>query len=140
MVGIAGTLLRTVFKGTVNRMINGYLLRDVINKINGIHFNSTEEIHTLGRLYESMLKEMRDAAGDSGEFYTPRAVVRLMVEVTNPRLGEVILDPACGTGGFLTESYAHLEKQCKTVQDRETLQKKSIIGVRPSHFPICWPR
>jgi type I restriction enzyme M protein len=128
-------VIATVFKGTVNRMINGYLLRDVINKINGIHFNSSEEIHTLGRLYESMLKEMRDAAGDSGEFYTPRAVVRFMVEVTNPRLGEVILDPACGTGGFLTESYAHLEKQCKTVQDRETLQKKSILGGEAKSLP-----
>src|SRR4051794_39692522 len=94
-------VVATVFKGTINRMINGYLLRDVINKINGIHFNSTEEIHTLGRLYESMLREMRDAAGDSGEFYTPRPVVRFMVQVTDPRLGEVMLDPACGTGGFL---------------------------------------
>jgi type I restriction enzyme M protein len=124
-----------VFKGTVNRMINGYLLRDVINKINGIHFNSSEEIHTLGRLYESMLKEMRDAAGDSGEFYTPRAVVRLMVEVTNPRLGEVVLDPACGTGGFLVETYAHLEKQCKTVQQRETLQTRSILGGEAKSLP-----
>lgn len=128
-------VIATVFKGTVNRMINGYLLRDVINKINGIHFSSSEEIHTLGRLYESMLKEMRDAAGDSGEFYTPRAVVRLMVEVTNPRLGEVVLDPACGTGGFLTESYAHLEKQCKTVKDRETLQSRSILGGEAKSLP-----
>src|SRR5213075_318556 len=100
-----------------------------VNKVNGIHFNSTEEIHTLGHLYESMLKEMRDAAGDSGEFYTPRAVVRFMVAVTNPRLGETILDPACGTGGFLVESFAHLEKQCKTVQDRQLLQTRAIFGV-----------
>jgi type I restriction enzyme M protein len=128
-------VIATVFKGTVNRMINGYLLRDVINKINGIHFSSSEEIHTLGRLYESMLKEMRDAAGDSGEFYTPRAVVRLMVEVTNPQLGEVVLDPACGTGGFLTEAYAHLEKQCKTVKDRETLQTKSVLGGEAKPLP-----
>src|SRR5216110_3298916 len=101
-------VIATVFKGTVNRMINGYLLRDVINKLNAIHFTSSEEIHTLGHLYESMLKEMRDAAGDSGEFYTPRAVVRFMVAVTNPQLGEVVLDPACGTGGFLVETYRHL--------------------------------
>ena len=82
-------VIATVFKGTINRMINGYLLRDVINKVSDIHFTSSDEIHTLGHLYESMLKEMRDAAGDSGEFYTPRAVVRFMVEVMNPRLGEV---------------------------------------------------
>jgi type I restriction enzyme M protein len=124
-----------VFKGTVNRMINGYLLRDVINKINSIHFNSNDEIHTLSRLYESLLKEMRDSAGDSGEFYTPRAVVRFMVEVTNPRLGETILDPACGTGGFLVESYSHLEKQCKKVEDRKILQNSSIYGGEAKPLP-----
>jgi type I restriction enzyme M protein len=129
-------VIATVFKGTINRMINGYLLRDVINKINGVHFNSTEEIHTLGRLYESMLREMRDAAGDSGEFYTPRPVVKFMVEVIDPKLGEVVLDPACGTGGFLTESFEHLQKQCKTVQDRTTLQQKSLVGGEAKPLPF----
>jgi type I restriction enzyme M protein len=124
-----------VFEGTVNRMINGYLLREVVNKLDGIHFNSSEEMHTLGRLYESMLREMRDAAGDSGEFYTPRPVVRLMVEVTDPRLGETVLDPAAGTGGFLVEAFAHLGKQAKTVRDKETLQKRSIFGGEPKPLP-----
>ena len=72
-------VIATVFRGVQNRMVSGYLLRDVINKIYGIHFTSSDELHTLGALYESMLREMRDAAGDSGEFYTPRAVVRFMV-------------------------------------------------------------
>ncbi len=128
-------VVATVFKGTLNRMINGYLLRDVINKLNDIHFTSSDEIHTLGHLYESMLKEMRDAAGDSGEFYTPRAVVRFMVEVTHPRLGEKVLDPASGTGGFLVESYLHLEKQCKTVEHRRALQTESIFGVEAKPLP-----
>ena len=128
-------VIATVFKGTINRMINGYLLRDVINKVSDIHFTSSDEIHTLGHLYESMLKEMRDAAGDSGEFYTPRAVVRFIVEVMNPRLGEVILDPACGTGGFLVESFKHLEKQCKTVEDRQILQTQSIFGGEAKSLP-----
>ncbi|MEO6667202.1 MAG: class I SAM-dependent DNA methyltransferase, partial [Nitrospiria bacterium] len=128
-------VIATVFKGTINRMINGYLLRDVINKIDRIHFTSSDEIHTLGHLYESLLKEMRDAAGDSGEFYTPRAVVRFMVEVTDPRLGETVLDPACGTGGFLVEAYRHLEKQCKTVQDRKLLQTQSIVGGEAKSLP-----
>ena len=66
-------VIARVFEGTVNRMMSGYLLRDVINKVNDIHFTSQDEIHTLGHLYETMLREMRDAAGDSGEFYTPRA-------------------------------------------------------------------
>ena len=128
-------VIATVFKGTINRMINGYLLRDVINKVSDIHFTSSDEIHTLGHLYESMLKEMRDAAGDSGEFYTPRPVVRFMVDVMNPRLGEVILDPACGTGGFLLESFKHLEKECETVEDRQILQNQSIFGGEAKPLP-----
>src|SRR3989449_9267035 len=117
-------------------MINGYLRPDVSNRINGIHFNSTEEIHTLGRLYESMLREMRDAAGDSGEFYTPRPVVRFMVQVTDPKLGDVVLDPACGTGGFLTESFEHLQKQYKTAQHRIMLQQKSLLGGEAKPLPF----
>jgi type I restriction enzyme M protein len=128
-------VIATVFKGTINRMINGYLLRDVINKINGIHFTSSEEIHVLGSLYESMLKEMRDAAGDSGEFYTPRPVVRFMVTVMNPQLGETVLDPATGTGGFLVESFLHIKKQCKTVKDERTLQRETIFGCEPKPLP-----
>jgi len=128
-------VIATVFQGVQNRMISGYLLRDVVNKIAGIHFTSSDELHTLGALYESMLREMRDAAGDSGEFYTPRAVVRLMVEVTDPRLGETVLDPASGTGGFLVETYKHLGKQVKTVADRKILQERSILGGEPKPLP-----
>ena len=128
-------VIATVFKGVDNRMKSGYLLRDIINKVGGIHFTSSDELHTLGALYESMLREMRDAAGDSGEFYTPRAVVRFMVEVTDPRLGEIVLDPASGTGGFLVEAYNHLEKQVKTVADRRRLQNDTITGCEPKSLP-----
>lgn len=116
-------------------MLNGYLLRDVINKINQIHFTSTEEIHTLSHLYESLLKEMRDATGDAGEFYTPRAVVKFMVEAVNPRLGETVLDPACGTGGFLVESFEHIKKQCKTIEDHKKLQEETIFGGEAKSLP-----
>jgi type I restriction enzyme M protein len=128
-------VIATVFKGIDNRMKSGYLLRDIINKVADIHFTSSEELHTLGALYESMLREMRDAAGDSGEFYTPRAVVRFMVEVTDPRLGETVLDPASGTGGFLVEAYNHLEKQVKTVADRKRLQSETLAGCEPKSLP-----
>jgi type I restriction enzyme M protein len=128
-------VIATVFDGVNNRMISGYLMRDVINLVDGIHFDSSEEIHTLARLYESMLREMRDAAGDSGEFYTPRPVIQFMVAVADPQLGEVVLDPACGTGGFLAESFGHLEKQCKTVQDRKTLQERTIRGGEAKPLP-----
>jgi type I restriction enzyme M protein len=132
-------IIAIIFRGVDNRMKSGYLLRDVINKISGIHFTATDELHTLGALYESMLREMRDAAGDSGEFYTPRPVVRFMVEVTNPRLGERILDPASGTGGFLVEAYNYLEKQVKTVADRKNLQTASLFGceAKPLPYLLC---
>lgn len=110
-------------------------MRDVIDKVNGIHFTSSEELHTLGALYESMLREMRDAAGDSGEFYTPRAVVRLMVQVTDPRLGETVLDPAAGTGGFLVEAFAPLAAQVRTVAERRVLQTASLFGCEPKPLP-----
>jgi type I restriction enzyme M protein len=128
-------VIANVFEGVINRMISGYLMRDVINLVDGIHFDSSEEIHTLARLYESMLREMRDAAGDSGEFYTPRPVIQFMVAVTDPELGEVVLDPACGTGGFLAEVFAYLEKQCKTVQQRKVLQERSIRGGEAKPLP-----
>ena len=128
-------VIANVFQGVTNRMISGYLLRDVVNLVDGIHFSSAEEIHTLSRLYESMLREMRDAAGDSGEFYTPRPVVRFMVEATDPRLGETVLDPACGTGGFLVETYRHMEKQCKTVEHMQQLQEETIFGGEAKPLP-----
>ena len=124
-------VIARVFEGTVNRMVNGYLLRDVINKVNSVHFTSKDEIHTLGLLYESMLKEMRDSAGDSGEFYTPRPVVKFIVSVINPQLGETVLDPAAGTGGFLVEAFEHLKKQSKKAGDYKRLQRGTLHGIEP---------
>jgi type I restriction enzyme M protein len=128
-------VIGNVFKGVTNRMESGYLLRDVINKVSGIHFTASEEMHTLSRLYENMLREMRDAAGDSGEFYTPRPVVKFMVDVTRPKLGETVLDPACGTGGFLVESYDHLAAICKSVADRRVLQQETLFGQEAKPLP-----
>ena len=103
--------------------------------------HSSEEVHTLGHLYETLLREMRDAAGDSGEFYTPRPVVRFMVEVTDPRLGETVLDPACGTGGFLVEAFQHLERQAETVEERRILQERELLSAaRRSRCRTCCAR
>ncbi len=82
-----------------------------------------------------MLREMRDAAGDSGEFYTPRPVVRFMVAVTDPRLGETVLDPASGSGGFLVVAFTLLGYQVKTVADRKILQERSIFGCEAKTLP-----
>lgn len=132
-------VISKVFQGTINRMVNGYLLRDVINRVNDIHFTSKDEIHTLGRLYESMLREMRDAAGDSGEFYTPRSVVKFIVGAIDPALGETVLDPAAGTGGFLVEAFEHLKKQARRAEDYDRLQRGTLHGIeaKPLPYLLC---
>ena len=127
-------VIAKVFKDVTNRMTSGVLLWDVLDKVNEIHFDKSEEVNLLGTLYESMLKEMRDAAGDSGEFYTPRPVVRFMVKAIDPKLGETIFDPACGTGGFLVEAYEHLKQQC-SAQDWKILQQ-SITGGEAKSLPL----
>jgi type I restriction enzyme M protein len=107
--------------------------------VNGIHFTSTQEIFTLGHLYESILKEMRDAAGENGEFYTPRPVVQFIAAAVDPHLGETVLDPACGTGGFLAAAFEHLKKQCKTAEDHRRLQRESLFGIeaKPLPYLLC---
>ncbi|MFM9857402.1 HsdM family class I SAM-dependent methyltransferase [Pseudoxanthobacter sp. M-2] len=129
-------VVSAVFRDLRNYATSGYVLRDVINLINGIHFDSTEDIQTLGRMYETLLREMRDAAGQNGEFYTPRPVVRLMVEVMDPKLGEVVLDPSCGTGGFLAAAFDHMKPQASTVERREILQRKTLRGGEDSSLPF----
>lgn len=125
-----------VFSGVINRMINGYLLRDVINKVNEIHFDNQQELHALSLLYESLLKEMRDASGDAGEFYTPRPMVKFIVEVIAPQVGETVLDPACGTGGFLIETFNYLD--IKSTRDSD-IAKGTIIGgeAKPLPYLLC---
>lgn len=127
-------VLAAVFKETNNRMLSGYLLRDVVNKVNEINFASADDIHTMAHLYESMLREMRDAAGDSGEFYTPRPVIRFMVEQVDPQPGEVVLDPACGTGGFLVEALEHIRPMMRTAQQRRALER-DLRGIEKKPLP-----
>jgi len=116
-------IAREVFEGNHNYMKSGGNLRRVINKLNEIDFNISKERHVFGDIYEGILKELQ-SAGKSGEFYTPRAITQFLTEMIDPELGETVLDPACGTGGFLTCTIEHLNKQVKTVDDRKTLQKK----------------
>ena len=139
--GLAGTgshdprdVLAAVFRETYNRMLSGYLLRDVVNKVNEINFTSSDDIHTMAHLYESMLREMRDAAGDSGEFYTPRPIIRFIVQQVDPKVDEIILDPACGTGGFLVEALEHVAPQVKTAQQRRALHK-NLRGIEKKPLP-----
>ena len=128
-------LLRAAFEDAYNYMKSGTLLRQVINKLNeGINFNRTEDRHLFGEIYEQILRDLQ-SAGNEGEYYTPRAVTQFMVERTNPRLGEIIFDPACGTGGFLTCSLEHIRKhEVKTPADEQRLQE-SIRGVEKKPMP-----
>jgi type I restriction enzyme M protein len=129
-----GALLISVFDDAYNYMKTGTLLRQVINKINqDIDYNSVETRHLFGDIYEQILRDLQ-AAGNSGEYYTPRAVTQFAVDMVNPQLGEVILDPACGTGGFLTCAFEHMKKQVKTPTQLKSL-KNSIKGVEKKPLP-----
>lgn len=122
------TIIGVIFRGTYNRIRSGYILREVVDKLDNINFNSSDDIHSISLFYETMLKEMRDSAGDSGEFYTPRPVVRFIIDHLQPQLGESLLDPACGTGGFLVETYSRLKDAARTPELRQQLQD-NIHGI-----------
>ena len=128
-------VIRSVFEDAYNYMKSGQLIRQVINKIQeGVDFNKAQERHLFGDMYEQLLRDLQ-AAGNAGEFYTPRAVTAFMVQMVNPRLGEKVMDPACGTGGFLTCSIEHIRGQdVKTVEDELQLQE-SILGIEKKPMP-----
>ncbi|MBA6346784.1 MULTISPECIES: type I restriction-modification system subunit M [unclassified Colwellia] len=129
-----GYVVREAFSDAFNYMKNGTLLRQVINKLNEIDFTDSQERHLFGDLYEQILKDLQ-SAGNAGEFYTPRAVTRFMVNRVDPKLGESIMDPACGTGGFLACSFDHVkDNYVKTSADHQILQKQ-IHGVEKKQLP-----
>lgn len=120
------TIVREVFEGNNNYMKSGINIRKVLNKLNEIDFNIAKDRHAFGELYETILKGLQ-SAGKSGEFYTPRAITQFITETLDPKLGEKILDPACGTGGYLTCAIEHLKKQAKNVSDRKSIEK-NLMG------------
>ena len=129
-----GALLISVFDDAYNYMKNGTLLRQVINKINqDIDYNSVETRHLFGDIYEQILRDLQNA-GNAGEYYTPRAVTQFAIDMVDPQLGEIVLDPACGTGGFLTGAFEHMKKQVKKPTELKTL-KNSIRGVEKKPLP-----
>ncbi len=131
--GLAG-VVRGVFEDAFNYMKSGTLLRQVINKLEEIDFNRASDRHEFGDVYEKLLSDLQNA-GNAGEFYTPRAVTQFIVDQVDPKLGEAVLDPACGTGGFLTCAIKHVRsKYVKNAKDEAKLQA-SIYGVEKKPLP-----
>ncbi len=126
-------IVKSVFEDTYNYMKNGTLFRQVINEIDKINFNKKDDRHVFNDIYEAILKELQ-SAGSSGEYYTPRAITQFMVDMIDPQLGEMVLDPACGTGGFLTCAIDHVRTKANRPEDTEVLQK-SIRGVEKKPLP-----
>ncbi|MBB3283187.1 class I SAM-dependent DNA methyltransferase [Mitsuaria sp. BK037] len=128
-------VVRAVFEDAYNYMKSGQLIRQVLNKIQAaIDFNKAQERHAFGDMYEQLLRDLQ-SAGNAGEFYTPRPVTEFMVRMVDPKLDEKVLDPACGTGGFLTCSIEHKRRHyVKTPEDERTLQA-SIYGFEKKPLP-----
>ncbi len=134
-------VIADVFQEQKNFMTDGYGMKDLIQQINKLDFTSSEQFYLIGTVYEKMLLAMRDdSPGTFGEFYTPRPIIKFMIEIMNPSLKEkeTILDPACGTGGFLIESYNYLEKKVKGTADNEFLQKHCLSGIEPRPEPYLF--
>lgn len=133
-VGDPRDTLARVFQDTTNRMLSGPLLRQLVDQLDKIQFSSRDEMHTMAVLYETMLREMRDAAGDSGEFYTPRPLIRFIVDMVDPRPGESVLDPAVGTAGFLSEAYQHMTRGDVSASDVAAV-KQGLRGIEKKPMP-----
>jgi len=129
------TVIRSVFEDSYNYMKSGTLIRQVVNKLNdSIDLNDSKSRHTLGDVYEQILKGLQ-SAGNAGEYYTPRAVTQFIVDMVDPQLGEKILDPACGTGGFLTCAIEHVRSKYVKTPAQERKLQKSVFGVEKKPLP-----
>ena len=126
-------IVKAAFEDANNYMKDGVLLRQVINVVDEVDFNSPEDRHLFNDIYESILKDIQ-SAGNAGEFYTPRAATDFIAEILQPKLGERMADFACGTGGFLTSTLNILDKQRETVEDTEKYNN-AVFGIEKKAFP-----
>lgn len=128
--------IRSVFaERNVIVCASGYNLKDVLSIINGIDFHSQDDIFTVSQVYEELLRRLGSENRLAGEFYTPRPVVRFMVELIAPKIGETVYDPACGTCGFLAQAYLFMAKSECTLEHHKTLQKKTFFGQEKKPLP-----
>src|SRR5438105_2494388 len=127
-------VVRDVFEDAYNYMKSGQLMRQVVNKINQIDFNNLSERQHFGDIYEQLLNDLQNA-GNAGEYYTPRAVTAFMADRIDPHPGELLLDPACGTGGFLTCAMSHMRNRYVKRPEDETLMQASLRAVEKKPLP-----
>lgn len=132
--GRRALVIKNVFEDAYNYMKSGTLLRQVINKICEIDFNASGDRHTFGSIYEQILKDLQ-SAGNAGEFYTPRAVTTFIVNRIAPKLGETVLDPACGTGGFLSNIIEYKREHFVRSPADEALLQQTVFGVEKKALP-----
>ena len=112
-----------------------YNLKDILEIVDGIDFTNPDDIHTVSHIYEDLLRKLGQANRLAGEFYTPRPVIRFIVQVIDPQIGETVYDPACGTCGFPAEAYEHMRHQEQTHKDYETLQRSTFFGHEKKPVP-----
>jgi type I restriction enzyme M protein len=117
-----------IFGEIKNKVRSGYSLRDIIDQIDGLRFASQSEKHELSHLYEAKIKNMGNAGRNGGEYYTPRPLIRAMIQVLQPKIGQTIYDGACGSAGFLCEAFVHLSQGKLTTKDLATLQTRTFYG------------
>lgn len=117
-----------IFGELKNKFTSGYSLRDALDLVDQLRFGSQDEKHELSELYEAKIRKMGNAGRNGGEYYTPRALIRAMIQVVKPTLNDRIYDGACGSGGFLCEAFDYLKPQAKTTRDMEWLQTRAFTG------------
>jgi type I restriction enzyme M protein len=127
-------VVRGVFEDAYNYMKSGQLLRQVVNRISEIDFNDLKQRQHFGDIYEQILNDLQ-SAGNAGEYYTPRAVTAFMADRIDPHPGEILLDPACGTGGFLTCAMSHMRERYVKRPEDETQMQASLRAVEKKQLP-----
>lgn len=124
-----------IFAELRNKITSGYNLREIINLIDSLHFQSAEDKHEMTVLYESKIQRMGNAGRNGGEYYTPRPLIRTIVKVVDPKIGETVYDPACGSAGFLCEAFAYMNEKVKSTHDNKILQEKTFYGKEKKPLP-----
>jgi len=140
LASLSGSPERDIIAGVFNDRnvivcASPYNLKDVLEIVDGINFTNPDDIHTVSHIYEDLLRKLGQENRLAGEFYTPRPVIRFIVDVIDPQISETVYDPACGTCGFLAEAYEYMRRQEQTHKDYETLQRSTFFGHEKKPIP-----